>query len=89
MKLLLGIGCYFLFLYDTLIRAKIVLDRFMPLYLPCIIFNDEDFSIHRSKYSLNAISHDSAIGLVKQVLEKGANIKEVGYDNSELLQNCR
>ena len=33
--------------------------------------------IFRTKYSLNAISHDSAIALVKRALEKGVNVKEV------------
>eukprot|EP00795_Rhopilema_esculentum_P012371 gene12371-3027_t len=36
--------------------------------------------IFRTKYSLNAISHDSAIALVKRALEKGVNVKELYVD---------
>ena len=32
-----------------------------------------------SKYNLNAMSHDSAIGLIHKVLKDGAKIKEVRY----------
>ena len=38
---------------------------------------DQCVSLARNKYSLNAISHDSAIGLVKQVLLRGVDVKEV------------
>ena len=31
----------------------------------------------RAKYNLNALSHDSAIGLVKMALERGVNVTEV------------
>jgi len=31
----------------------------------------------RSKYNLNALSHDCAIGLINKVLEKGVNVAEV------------
>lgn len=36
--------------------------------------------LKRSKYNLNALSHDSAIGLVRCALEGGANITEVYVD---------
>ena len=31
----------------------------------------------RSKYNLNALSHDTAIGLIQTVIDKGVNVKEV------------
>ncbi|KAL8621273.1 hypothetical protein ACOMHN_008098 [Nucella lapillus] len=36
--------------------------------------------LRRAKYNLNALSHDSAIGLVKAALEKGVNVTEVYVD---------
>eukprot|EP00112_Aurelia_sp_Birch-Aquarium-sp1_P026150 Seg909.14 transcript_id=Seg909.14/GoldUCD/mRNA.D3Y31 product="Ribonuclease H2 subunit A" protein_id=Seg909.14/GoldUCD/D3Y31 len=36
--------------------------------------------LQRTKYSLNAVSHDSAIGLVKRALERGVNVKELYVD---------
>ena len=36
-------------------------------------------SFFRTKYSLNAISHDSAIGLVKKALERGVQVTEVSF----------
>jgi hypothetical protein len=32
---------------------------------------------HRERYNLNAISHDSAIGLIRMVLARGYNVTEV------------
>lgn len=32
---------------------------------------------YRMKYNLNELSHDTAIGLIRSVLEKGVNVKEV------------
>ncbi len=32
----------------------------------------------RTPYSLNAISHDSAVGMIKAVLAQGVNVEEVG-----------
>ncbi len=37
-----------------------------------------------SKYNLNALSHDSAIGLIRKLLEDGVKVKEV----SILIDNC-
>ena len=43
-------------------------------------------STHRTKYSLNALSHDTAIGLIRKVIEDGVNLKEVSlYCRMELL----
>lgn len=39
----------------------------------------------RSKYSLNAISHDTAIGLIRRALADGVNLTEVNSINVELL----
>lgn len=36
--------------------------------------------ISRTKYSLNAISHDSAIRLINEALKKGVKVKEVYVD---------
>jgi ribonuclease H2 subunit A len=36
--------------------------------------------LRRTKYNLNALSHDCAIGLVKLAIERGANITEVFVD---------
>ncbi|KAK7110010.1 ribonuclease H2 subunit A-like [Littorina saxatilis] len=36
--------------------------------------------LRRAKYNLNALSHDSAIGLVKRALERGVNVTEVYVD---------
>ena len=33
----------------------------------------------RMKYNLNELSHDTAIGLIRSVLDKGVNVKEVRY----------
>ena len=35
------------------------------------------FIVFRAKYNLNALSHDTAIGLVKTALERGVNVTEV------------
>jgi len=38
--------------------------------------------IFRSKYNLNALSHDCAIGLIEKVLAQGVKVAEVGnYGN--------
>lgn len=34
----------------------------------------------RQKYSLNQVSHDSAIGLIKRAMDAGVNISEVFVD---------
>lgn len=34
----------------------------------------------RSKYNLNALSHDSAIGLIRRAIDAGVNVKEVYLD---------
>jgi ribonuclease H2 subunit A len=36
--------------------------------------------LRRNKYSLNAISHDSAIGLVRKALAANVNVTEVYVD---------
>ena len=35
------------------------------------------YIVYRTKYSLNALSHDAAIGLIRMVIEDGVNLKEV------------
>ena len=35
------------------------------------------FLINRTKYNLNSISHDSAIGLIEKLTASGVNIVEV------------
>lgn len=44
---------------------------------PTVISN---YMLQRTKYSLNAISHDSAIGLVKKALERGVQVTELYVD---------
>ena len=36
--------------------------------------------LRRSKYNLNALSHDTAIGMIRKALEMGVNVKEVYVD---------
>jgi len=36
-----------------------------------------DWSVYRTKYNLNQISHDTAIGLVRHTMDLGVDIKEV------------
>ncbi|CAN7999627.1 unnamed protein product [Ixodes pacificus] len=43
---------------------------------PTVICNH---MLNMSKYSLNAISHDSAIGLIKQALDDGVCVTEVSF----------
>ena len=38
------------------------------------------FYFFRPKVSLNEVSHNSAIGLIKRVLSQGVNLKEVYVD---------
>jgi len=64
-------------LFDKIDKNKDFIGWMIDIIPPTFISNK---MLQRSKYSLNAISHDSAIGLVKQVLEKGANIQELYVD---------
>lgn len=40
-------------------------------------FMSHDLFPHRNKYNLNAISHDTAMALIRQVLSDGVNLREV------------
>ena len=51
-------------------RGKVKLVKGRPTY-------EHPLSHLRTKYSLNALSHDTAIGLIRKVLEDGVNLKEV------------
>ncbi|KAG0413845.1 hypothetical protein HPB47_008987 [Ixodes persulcatus] len=51
----------------------------VELISPTVICNH---MLNMSKYSLNAISHDSAIGLIKQALDDGVCVTEVARDRA-------
>ena len=43
----------------------------------CCMLPPTSFVLYRSKYSLNALSHDAAIGLIRKTLADGVNLTEV------------
>ncbi|XP_013415716.1 ribonuclease H2 subunit A isoform X1 [Lingula anatina] len=64
-------------LFEKIKNSTEVLGWMIEVLSPNFISNS---MLRRSKYNLNALSHDCAIGLIKKALDKGANIKEVYVD---------
>lgn len=57
--------------------AKLVIMFFFSLKIVVISFIDLVCFIYRNKINLNEISHNSAMGLIKQVLDIGVLLTEV------------
>ena len=66
--MLMCLNCYSLQIFSLCTLFNICI----PIkFVTCLIF------LCRSKYNLNAMSHDTAIGLIQKVLDHGVNLKEV------------
>ncbi|GIY42827.1 ribonuclease H2 subunit A [Caerostris darwini] len=64
-------------LFSLIDEASDMMGWILDILSPNFISNS---MLKRSKYNLNALSHDSAIGLIKKALELGVNIAEVYVD---------
>ena len=64
-------------IFDKMLEAKDMLGWMVEVLSPTFISTS---MLRRTKYNLNALSHDCAIGLVKLAIERGANITEVFVD---------
>ncbi|CAH1782497.1 unnamed protein product, partial [Owenia fusiformis] len=64
-------------LMNSIDEAKDYMGWIVNILAPNAISNG---MLRRCKYNLNAISHDTAIGLVQKAIEKGVNVKEVYVD---------
>lgn len=64
-------------IFEKLCEAKELIGWMIEVLSPTYISNS---MLRRSKYSLNAVSHDSAIGLIEKVLAQGVNVAEIYVD---------
>ncbi|KAL5022714.1 hypothetical protein ScPMuIL_001869 [Solemya velum] len=64
-------------MFKKMCEAQDYVGWMVEILSPTFISNS---MLKRSKYNLNALSHDSAIGLIQKVLDKGVNVKEVYVD---------
>lgn len=51
----------------------------VSFFIKCVLYSHPNnmSAFVRTKYNLNALSHDTAIGLVQYALESGVQLKEV------------
>lgn len=64
-------------IFDKMLETENMMGWMVEVLSPTFISNS---MLRRSKYNLNALSHDCAIRLVALALERGANIAEVYVD---------
>lgn len=64
-------------LLDSIVNAGDMIGWLLEVLSPTVISNN---MLRRSKYNLNALSHDSAIALIRRALDLGLNIAEVYVD---------
>ncbi|KAJ8316829.1 hypothetical protein KUTeg_004733 [Tegillarca granosa] len=50
-----------------------ILGWIVEILSPTVISNS---MLRRTKYNLNALSHDCAIGLIQKALDRGVNVRE-------------
>ncbi|XP_060597317.1 ribonuclease H2 subunit A-like [Ruditapes philippinarum] len=64
-------------IFEKLNGAKELIGWMVEILSPTYISNS---MLRRSKYNLNALSHDCAIGLIQRVLDQGVNVAEIYVD---------
>ncbi|KAF8792271.1 Ribonuclease H2 subunit A like protein [Argiope bruennichi] len=64
-------------LFSLIDKASEMMGWILEIHSPNVISNS---MLRRSKYNLNALSHDSAIGLIRKALELGVLVTEVYVD---------
>ncbi|XP_041370470.1 ribonuclease H2 subunit A-like isoform X2 [Gigantopelta aegis] len=64
-------------MFEKISEARDTVGWIVEIISPTVICNK---MLQRTKYNLNFLSHDSAIGLVQRALDKGVNLKEVYVD---------
>jgi len=64
-------------LFHEINKANDFIGWMIDVIAPNVISNN---MLQRAKYNLNAISHDSAIGLIKAAINNGVGVKEVYVD---------
>ncbi|ESP00443.1 hypothetical protein LOTGIDRAFT_200807 [Lottia gigantea] len=64
-------------MFEKIKEASDVVGWIVEILPPTYISNS---MLRRSKYNLNALSHDCAIGLIRRVLDKGVNVMEIYVD---------
>ena len=64
-------------LFEKLVEASEIIGWSVVILAPNAISNG---MLGRQKYNLNAMSHDTAIGLIQSALDRGANVQEVYVD---------
>ncbi|KAL4231037.1 Ribonuclease H2 subunit A [Mactra antiquata] len=64
-------------IFEKLNEAKEIIGWMVEILSPTYISNS---MLRRSKYNLNALSHDCAIGLIQKVLDRGVNVAEIYVD---------
>uniref|UniRef100_A0A8D8PK95 Ribonuclease n=1 Tax=Cacopsylla melanoneura TaxID=428564 RepID=A0A8D8PK95_9HEMI len=62
---------------ESIFKESEWLGWMVEIISPNVICNS---MLRRQKYSLNEVSHDSAIGLIRKVIDAGVNVREVFVD---------
>ncbi|XP_071036725.1 ribonuclease H2 subunit A isoform X2 [Parasteatoda tepidariorum] len=64
-------------LFEIISDSKDMMGWLLEILSPTVISNN---MLKRSKYNLNALSHDSAIALIRKALSLGVNVTEIYVD---------